>query len=119
MTKKNPQSGHARENGSAELEQIINELAADQAALRVILQCCLLRIFAVRAETAHAAFAELQNHVSMSIEAIPLAREDELGGARWKRLVATGAERILGEVGDTLEASTAIRLGAGGGSRRG
>ncbi len=95
----------AREPGSAELETVINELAADQAAVRIVLQSFLLRLFALRAETAPAAFAELQEHVSMSIEAIPLARGDQLASARWKRLVATSAERLLGEISDTLDAS--------------
>ena len=105
------QSGRsARENGSADLEQIINELAADQAAVRIVLQCCLLRVFAARAEAAPAIFAELQQHVSMSIEAIPLAPEDQLGGARWRKLVANSAEQLLGEIGDTLDAPARERV---------
>jgi len=97
----------ARDDGSAdlELELAINELAADQAAVRIVLQSFLLRLLAVRADTAPAAFAELQEHVSMSIEAIPLAAENQLGSARWRKLVANSAERLLGEIGDTLDAS--------------
>ena len=110
MNTKASQSGRpTRDNGSAELEQIINELAADQAAVRIVLQSFLLRLFALRAETAPSVFAELQEHVSVSIEAIPLASEDQLGSARWRKLVANSAERLLGEIGDTLDASAGKR----------
>ncbi len=112
MGKRASQSGQlARENGSAdsELEFIINELAADQAAVRIVLQCCLLRLFAARPEIAPAAFAELEEHVFSSIRAIPLAPEDEIGGARWKKLVHASAENLLGEITDTLDASVGGR----------
>ena len=100
------QSGRsARENGSAELEQIINELAADQAAVRIVLQSFLLRLLVVRAEGAPTAVAELHDHVFRSIEAIPVASDDTIGGARWKRLVVASAEKLLGEITDTLSRS--------------
>ena len=89
----------------SELEFAINELAADQAALRVVLQSFLLRLFAVRAETAPAALAELRAHILESIAAIPLAPDDQYGGARWRRMVKASAERLLGEIGDTFDAS--------------
>ena len=91
-----------RETAGVELELAVNELAADQAAVRIVLQSFLLRLFALRPETAPAAFAELEDHVLRSIEAIPLASDDQLGAARWKRLVAASAEKLLGEITDTL-----------------
>lgn len=98
----------ARDDRSAdleiELERLVNELAADQAALRIVTQSFLLRVFALRPETAPAALAELQNHVLRSVEAIPLATDDEVGAARWKKLVFASAERLLGEISDTFAA---------------
>ncbi len=106
MTKKDPTRRQcAGDIDTAELELAINELAADQAAMRIVLQCCLLRLFVARADRAAAAFAELQDHVLRSIEAIPLAPTDELGGARWKRLVTASARKLLGEIDLTLAAS--------------
>ncbi len=99
----------AREPGSAELEIIINELAADQAAVRIVVQSFLLRLLAVRAETAPAALAELQDHVFRSIEAIPLASSDEVGAARWKKRVAASAKKLFGEICDTLDLPTGER----------
>ena len=64
-----------------------------------------MRLFAVRAEAAPAAFAELRDHVLRSIEAIPEASTDEVGAARWKKLVVASAERLLGEITDTLDLS--------------
>lgn len=93
---------HALGAGSAELELAINQVAADQAAVRIILQSFLLRLFATRPATALTAFAELQDHVLRSIEAIPLAPDDEIGAARWKRLVSASAEKMLGEITDTM-----------------
>ncbi len=92
----------AREDDNAAVEFVINELAADQAAMRIVLQSFLLRLFALRVETASAAFAELRDHVFRSIDAIPLAPDDEAGGARWKGLVAASAEQLLGEITDTI-----------------
>ncbi len=111
MRRRISQSGHARgsDNADAQLEFVINELAADQAAVRIVLQSFLLRLLAVRAESAPETFAELQNHVFRSIEAIPLARDDEIGAARWKRLVVASAEKLFGEIGDTLASSTDVR----------
>jgi hypothetical protein len=106
MTKRPSQSGRAvRENCSAELEQIINELAADQAAVRIVLQSFVLKLLVVRAEVAPMAVAELHDHVFRSIEAIPVAHDDAIGGARWKRLVVVSAEKLLGEITDTLSRS--------------
>ena len=96
-------------NDDAELELAINEIAADQAAMRLVVQSFLLRLFALRVETAAAAFAELQDHVYRSIEAIPLAPEDQAGGVRWKGLVAASAERLFGEIGDTIGESVPER----------
>jgi hypothetical protein len=84
------------------VELAINELAADQTALRIVLQSFLLRLFALRVETAASAFSELQDHVFQSIDAIPLAPGDEAGGARWKGLVAASAEKLFGEITDTI-----------------
>ena len=92
-----------RENAGAELELAVNELAADQAAVRIVLQSFLLRLLAVRPEAAPAAFAELEDHIFRSIEAIPSASDDQFGAARWKRLVAASAEKLLGEITDTLD----------------
>ncbi len=99
----------ARRTDSAELEAALNEIAADQAAARIVLQSFLLRLFALRPETAPAAFAELTDHVSRSIEAIPLAPEDEVGAARWKKLVSASADRLLGEIADTLDSPVRAR----------
>ena len=105
MGRKDSRPEQARGIDRSELEFAINELAADQAALRIVLQSFLLRLFAVRAETAPAALAELRTHILESIAAIPLAPDDQFGGARWRRMVSASAERLLGEIGDTLDAS--------------
>ena len=105
MSERASQSGRrVRDNRRTELEleQAINELAADQAAVRIVLQSFLLRLLAVRGDVAHTAVAELQDHVFRSIKAIPLAFDDEAGGARWKELVVASAEKMLGEITDTL-----------------
>ena len=101
----------ARTDDSAglELELAINELAADQAAVRIVLQSFLLRLLAVRADAAPMAVAELRDHVFRSIEAIPLARNDEVGAARWKRLIAASAEKLFGEITDTLDSAPSDR----------
>ena len=91
----------AREDDS-ELELILNELAADQTAVRIVLQSFLLRLLALRSDTAPAVVAELQDHVFRSINAIPLAPDDEAGGARWKELVVASAEKLFGEITDTI-----------------
>ena len=93
----------------SDVEFAINELAADQAAIRLVFQSFLLRLFAVKADAAPAALAELQDHVSRSIAAIPLAHDDQVGAARWKKLVAASAERLLGEIGDTIRPHEARR----------
>jgi hypothetical protein len=104
VKKRGLQSGSRAPNDErVELEFVINELAADQAAVRIVLQSFLMRLLAVRAETAPAAFAELQDHVLRSIAAIPLAPDDEVGAARWKKLVAASAGKLLGEISDTLD----------------
>ncbi len=87
---------------NVDVEFAINELAADQAAIRLVLQSFLLRLFTVRADAAPAALAELHDHVLRSIAAIPSAGDDEVGSARWKKLVAASAEKLLGEIGDTI-----------------
>ncbi len=95
----------ARQAGAAanaEVEFAINELAADQAAIRLVLQGFLLRLFTVRAEAAPAALAELHDHVLRSIAAIPSGGDDEVGAARWKKLVAASAKKLFGEISDTL-----------------
>jgi hypothetical protein len=109
------QKGHraARQAGKmadADVEFAINELAAEQAAIRLVLQSFLLRLFAVKADAAPAALAELQDHVSRSIAAIPLARDDQVGAARWKKLVAASAEKLLGEISDTIKPHAAERV---------
>ena len=45
-----------RENVGVELELAVNELAADQAAVRIVLQSFLLRLFALRPDAAPAIF---------------------------------------------------------------
>ena len=100
----------AQDAASADVEFAINELAADQAAMRLVLQSFLLRLFAVRADAAPAALAELQDHVFRSIAAIPLAQDDEIGAARWKKLVTASAEKLLGEISDTIKPHTAERM---------
>ena len=108
MSKRALQSGRrARDHGNAELDldQAINELAADQAAVRIVLQSFLLKLLVVRAEVAPIAVAELHDHVFRSIEAIPVAHDDAIGGARWKRLVVVSAEKLFGEITDTFSRS--------------
>jgi hypothetical protein len=98
------QSGQrTRESGGVELELAINQIAADQAAVRIVLQSFLLRLFALRAETAPAAFNELQHDVLKSIKTIPLASDDQVGGARWKRLVAASAGQLFDEIADAID----------------
>ncbi len=94
-----------RDDESTRLELVINELAADQAALRIVLQSFLLRLLVVRAETAPGAFVELQDHVLRSIAAMPLAPDDAIGAARWRKLVVASAEKLFGEIADTLHQS--------------
>jgi hypothetical protein len=94
-------------NDRGNLELIINELSADHAALRIVLQSFVLRLLTVRAETAPAVVAELQDHVSRSIGAIPLSSQDRDGGQRWRELVAASAQRLLGEIADTLHSDEA------------
>jgi len=89
--------------GGAELELAVNQIAADQVAVRIVLQSFLLRLFALRTETAPAAFSELQDHVLKSIKAITLASEDQIGGARWKKLVAASAGQLFDEIADAAD----------------
>lgn len=103
-----PRERQLDDDGS-ELEFALNELAADQAAIRIVLQSFLLRLFASRSETAPAAVAELQDHVFRSIDAIPLGSDDEAGGARWKELVIASAEKLFDEIAETLDLPNGIR----------
>ena len=102
--------GHSQEphragqtQGAVDFEILINELAADQAAMRVVLQSFLLRLFAVRRETAPTALAELREHVLKSVAAIPVAPNDLEGGGRWKKLVGERAELLFAEIGDAMD----------------
>ena len=104
-----PSRGPTRVEDVAELELMINELAADQAATRIVLQSLLVRMFALRRETALAALAELDDHVCRSIEAIPLAPGDQVGAARWRKLVAGCAQKLIGEISDALDLPPARR----------
>lgn len=90
----------AGESSDVDLEFALNELYADHAAMRIVLQSFLLRLFSVRADAAPAAFAELEDHVFRTIGAIRPAPGDEVGAARWKALVAASAEKLLGEIAD-------------------
>jgi hypothetical protein len=85
-----------------DLELVVNELAAEQAATRIVVQSLLLRLFAVRPQAAEAALGELRDHVLKSIDAIPVAPDDQAGGTRWKGIVRTRASDLLGEIADTL-----------------
>jgi len=91
------------------VEDLLNEIAADQAVFRITLQSLLLRLFATRPETAARGVAELRDQVLRSIDRIPAADADRAGGDRWKRLTAQRAEQLFGEIEDAMTGAPTSR----------
>ncbi len=98
---KEPSRG-ARESGWPDIEILLNDLAAEQAAMRIVLQSFLLRLFATRPDTAPMALQQLRAHVVASVRAIPVTTEDAVGGTRWKEMVENRAEQLFAEIHDTM-----------------
>jgi hypothetical protein len=86
-----------------DVELLLNQIAAEQAAMRIVLQAFLLRLFAARREVAPRALAELREHAINSIHAMRLDADDPAGGLRWRNLVEARALELFAEIGDALD----------------
>ena len=84
------------------MEEVLNEIVADQAVFRLTLQCFLLRMLAARPELAAHGLTELSDQVLRSIGRIRPSAADAAGGERWKRLAARRAEAFFVELEDAL-----------------
>ncbi len=89
--------------GEKNVEFVLNELAAEQAALRLTLQSFLLRLFASRPDATPEALEEMRRHVLRSVNAMPVDAGDPDGGRRWKRLVAARADEIFDEIDEAVD----------------
>ncbi len=99
------QEAHPDPSSRQDVEFVLNQLAADQAVLRLTLQSVLLRVLAARPDTAAVLLTELKEHVLRSAALIPVSQADVEGGERWKRLVHLRAEGLFAEIADAVEAS--------------
>jgi hypothetical protein len=85
-----------------DVEFLLNEIAADQAAVRIVVQSFLLRLFAVRSEAAPLALAELREHALQSIHAMLLDPGDPDGGARWRDMVEARTAEMFAEIAEAM-----------------
>jgi hypothetical protein len=96
--------GACCDDAKQQVEEILNEIAADQAVFRITLQSFLARVFAARPDRAAQGLADLKHQVIRSIDGMPPSKADVEGGERWKRLATIRAEQLFVEIEDALKA---------------
>ncbi len=85
-------------DAAATVEDLIGELAADQAVLRITLQNFLLRLFATRPDAGAAGLIDLKEQVLRSITQMPVGSSRAIDDERWRQLMNVRAERLFDEI---------------------
>ncbi len=80
------------------LEDAVNEMAADQAVLRVTLQSFLLRLFASRPDAGALGLAHLKDQVLRSVTRVPLNTALGTNDEHWKRQMTARVEQLFDEI---------------------
>ena len=94
-------------DAAATVEDLVGELAADQAVLRITLQNFLLRLFATRPDAGAAGLIDLKEQVLRTITQMPVGSSRAIDDEHWRQLMAIRAERLFDEIESAFSSTSA------------